>query len=102
MYLLFHSFNATEGRDGLSFGYQLSKLSKVVWFAPYKRTLSNVRFKIIITMTIRGCVRRSGRVHLMHSVAIARYSGKIGNRDSGMFKLNSKTGDGYSSRVPAT
>ena len=26
-----------EGRDGLSFGYLLSKFSKVVWLAPYKR-----------------------------------------------------------------
>ena len=47
VYLLFHSFNGTEGRDSLSFGYLLSKFSKVlVRFAPYKRTLS-VQFKII-------------------------------------------------------
>ena len=31
-------FTATEGWDGLSFGYLLSKFSKVVRFAPYKRT----------------------------------------------------------------
>ena len=41
IYLLFHSFNAMEGRNGLSFGYLLSKLSKMVWFAPYKWTLSS-------------------------------------------------------------
>ena len=35
---IFHSFNATEGRDGLNFGNLLSKFSKVVWVAPYKRT----------------------------------------------------------------
>ena len=29
---------ATEGRDGLSFGYLFSKFSKVIHFAPYKRT----------------------------------------------------------------
>ena len=52
IYLLFHSFNAVEGRDGLSFGYLLNKFSKVVWFAPYKRTLSSVQFKIIIMITI--------------------------------------------------
>ena len=51
IYLLFHSFNATEGRHGLSFGYLLSKFSKVVRFAPYKRTLSSVQFKIIIIVT---------------------------------------------------
>ena len=28
-----------EGWDGLSFGYLLSKFSKVVWFTPYKRAL---------------------------------------------------------------
>ena len=48
IYLLFQFFNATEGRDGLSFGYLLSKFSKVVWFAPHKRTLSSVQFKIIM------------------------------------------------------
>ena len=50
IYLLFHSFNATEGRHGLSFGYLLSKFSKVVRFAPYKRTLGSVQFIIIIKM----------------------------------------------------
>ena len=29
--------SSIQGRDGLSFGYLLSKFSKVVWFAPYKR-----------------------------------------------------------------
>ena len=38
IYVLFHSFNATEGRDGLSFGYLLTKFSKVVRFAPDKQT----------------------------------------------------------------
>ena len=45
--LLFHSFNATEGQDGLSFSYLLTTFSKVVWFALYKRTLSGVQLKII-------------------------------------------------------
>ena len=51
IYLLFHSFNATEGRDGLGIGYLLTKFSKVVQFAPYKRTsrvqYNSVQFKII-------------------------------------------------------
>ena len=46
IYLLFHSFNATEGRDGLSFSYLLTTFSKVVWFAPYKRTQISILFKI--------------------------------------------------------
>ena len=48
MCLLFHSFKATEGWSGLSFGYQLSKFLKMVRFAPYKRTLSSVEFKMMI------------------------------------------------------
>ena len=47
IYLLFHSFNATEGWEGLSFSYLLSTFSKMVQFAHYKRTLSSVQFKII-------------------------------------------------------
>ena len=37
----YHQVLTTEGRNGLSFGYLLSKLSKMVWFAPYKWTLSS-------------------------------------------------------------
>ena len=48
---LFHSFNATEGRNGLSFGCLLSKFSKMVRFALYKRTLSSVQFRIIIIIS---------------------------------------------------
>ena len=54
IYLLFHHFNATEGQDGLRFTYLLSKFSKVIWFAPYKRTLSSVQFKIIIVEPFEG------------------------------------------------
>ena len=35
----------------LTFIYLLSKFSKVVQFAPYKRTLSSAQFKIIIIIT---------------------------------------------------
>ena len=58
IYLLFYYFNAMKGRDGLSFGYLLSKFSKVVLFAPYKRTLSSVQFKIIIMIIMIRCSKK--------------------------------------------
>ena len=45
------TIHATEGWDGLSFGYLLTKFSKVVRFASYKQTLSSVQFKIIGSLT---------------------------------------------------
>ena len=60
IYLLFHSFNATEGQDGLSFSYLLSKPSKMVQFAPYKGTLSSVQFNLIThkrKTSLRGLIR---------------------------------------------
>ena len=52
IYLLLYSFNATEGWDGLSFGYQLSTFSKVKRFDPNKPTLNSVQFKIIIIIKL--------------------------------------------------